>query len=176
MGYSDVFSGGPVGPVIRTLITKWEDLHDRLRRYLAGYIVWHLRPLLGTSCGVRGSCWGGVLGRILSEMSPLVWHPCRTVGDRWCDCVTAATVMGIPAPTRSDMMNSLMLDYWWPVRLYYYTVSHSAVVVGGGGGRGGSRKLWVGGRVCVSKGKALDRGTKYRAGGGYGRGVSPLPM
>ena len=30
-----------------------------------------------------------------------------------------------------------------------------------------------GGRVCVSKGEALDRGTKFRAGGGYGRGVSP---
>ena len=25
-----------------------------------------------------------------------------------------------------------------------------------------------GGRVCVSKGEALDRGTKFRAGGGYG--------
>ena len=33
-----------------------------------------------------------------------------------------------------------------------------------------------GGRVCVNKGKALDRGTKCRAGGGYGRGVSPLPI
>ena len=33
--------------------------------------------------------------------------------------------------------------------------------MGGGGGRGG--------RVYVSKGKALDRGTKFRAGGGYGR-------
>ena len=46
-------------------------------------------------------------------------------------------------------------------------------------GRGGSRKLWAGGgggRVCVSKGEALDRGTKCRAGGGYGRWVSPLPM
>ena len=32
-----------------------------------------------------------------------------------------------------------------------------------------------GGRVCVSKGKALGRGTKCRAGGGYGRVVSPLP-
>ena len=42
--------------------------------------------------------------------------------------------------------------------------------------RGGSRKLWVGGRVCVSKGEALDRGTKCRAGGGYGRVVSSLPM
>ena len=31
-----------------------------------------------------------------------------------------------------------------------------------------------GGRVCVNKGKALDRGTKCRAGGGYGRGASPL--
>ena len=31
-----------------------------------------------------------------------------------------------------------------------------------------------GGRVCVNKGEALDRGTKCRAGGGYGRGVSPL--
>ena len=28
-----------------------------------------------------------------------------------------------------------------------------------------------GGRVRVNKGKALDRGTKFRAGGGYGRGV-----
>ena len=35
--------------------------------------------------------------------------------------------------------------------------------------RGGSRKLWVRGRVCVSQGKALDRGTKCRAGGGGGR-------
>ena len=26
---------------------------------------------------------------------------------------------------------------------------------------------------CVIKGEALDRGTKSRAGGGYGRGVSP---
>ena len=33
-----------------------------------------------------------------------------------------------------------------------------------------------GGRVCVNKGEALDRGTKCRAGGGYGRGVSPLPI
>ena len=36
-----------------------------------------------------------------------------------------------------------------------------------------------GGRVCVNKGKALDRGTKCRAGGGYGRGgggVPPLPI
>ena len=33
-----------------------------------------------------------------------------------------------------------------------------------------------GGRDCVNKGTALDRGTKFRAGGGYGRGVSPLPM
>ena len=33
-----------------------------------------------------------------------------------------------------------------------------------------------GGRVCVNKGKALDRGTKCRAGGGHGRGVSPLPI
>ena len=43
--------------------------------------------------------------------------------------------------------------------------------------RGGSRKLWVGGgRVCVNKGETLGRGTKCRAGGGYGRGVSPLPI
>ena len=35
----------------------------------------------------------------------------------------------------------------------------------------------MGGRVCVNKGKALDRGTKCRAGGGYGRGGgSPLPI
>ena len=33
-----------------------------------------------------------------------------------------------------------------------------------------------GGRVGVNKGKAIDRGTKCRAGGGYGRGVSPLPI
>ena len=35
-----------------------------------------------------------------------------------------------------------------------------------------------GGRVCVNKGEALDRGTKCRAGGWYGRGggVSPLPI
>ena len=33
--------------------------------------------------------------------------------------------------------------------------------------QGGSRKLWVGGRVGVNKGEALDRGTKCRAGGGY---------
>ena len=32
---------------------------------------------------------------------------------------------------------------------------------------------WGGGLVCVSKGEALDRGTKFRAGGGYGRGVPP---
>ena len=39
--------------------------------------------------------------------------------------------------------------------------------MGGGGG----------GRVCVSKGEALDRGTKCRAGGGgMGGGVSPLRM
>ena len=44
------------------------------------------------------------------------------------------------------------------------------------GGRGGSRKLWVRGRVWVSKGEALEGGTKFRAGGMYGRGVSPLPM
>ena len=38
--------------------------------------------------------------------------------------------------------------------------------------RGGSRKLWVGGgRVCINKGKALDRGTKCRAGGGYGKKI-----
>ena len=33
-----------------------------------------------------------------------------------------------------------------------------------------------GGRIGVNKGKALDRGTKCRVGGGYGRGVSPLPI
>ena len=33
-----------------------------------------------------------------------------------------------------------------------------------------------GGLVCVNKGEALDGGTKCRAGGGYGRGVSPLPI
>ena len=32
-----------------------------------------------------------------------------------------------------------------------------------------------GGRVCVSKGEALDRGTKFRAWGGYGRGGLPPP-
>ena len=32
---------------------------------------------------------------------------------------------------------------------------------------------WGGGRVCVSKGAAIDRETKCRAGGGYGKGVSP---
>ena len=32
-----------------------------------------------------------------------------------------------------------------------------------------------GGRVCVSKGEALDRGTKCRAGGGYGRGGGVPP-
>ena len=42
--------------------------------------------------------------------------------------------------------------------------------------RGGSRKLWVGGSsFCVIKGEALDRGTKSRAGGGYGRGGVPPP-
>ena len=30
-----------------------------------------------------------------------------------------------------------------------------------------------GGRVCVIKGAALDRGTKCPAEGGYGRGVTP---
>ena len=59
------------------------------------------------------------------------------------------------------------------VCMYVYacvrTYVHAHVIVC----RGGSRKLWGGGRVCVSKG---DRGTKYRAGGGYGKGVSPLPM
>ena len=39
--------------------------------------------------------------------------------------------------------------------------------------RGGSRKFWVGGGSSICK-RALDRGTKYRAGGGYGR--TPLPM
>ena len=38
------------------------------------------------------------------------------------------------------------------------------------------RKLWVGGRVCINKGEALDRGTKCRAGGEYGRGVPTLRM
>ena len=32
------------------------------------------------------------------------------------------------------------------------------------------------GRVCVNKGEALELGTKFRAGGGYGNGVFPLPM
>ena len=31
-----------------------------------------------------------------------------------------------------------------------------------------------GGRVCVSKDEALDRGTKCRAGGGFGRGPPSL--
>ena len=44
------------------------------------------------------------------------------------------------------------------------------------GHRGGSRKLWVvGSSFCVIKGEAHDRGTKSRAGGGYGREVSPRP-
>ena len=38
--------------------------------------------------------------------------------------------------------------------------------------RGGSRTLWVRGRVCVSKGEALDRGTKCRAVG-MGGGCPP---
>ena len=33
-----------------------------------------------------------------------------------------------------------------------------------------------GSSFCVIKGEAVDRGTKSRAGGRYGRGVSPLPM
>ena len=32
---------------------------------------------------------------------------------------------------------------------------------------------WGGGRVCVIKGEALDRGTKFRAGGGMGGGCPP---
>ena len=32
-----------------------------------------------------------------------------------------------------------------------------------------------GGRVCVNKGEALDRGMKCRAGGGYGRGGGVPP-
>ena len=31
------------------------------------------------------------------------------------------------------------------------------------------------GRVWVVKGEALERGTKFRAGGGYGRGGVPPP-
>ena len=33
-----------------------------------------------------------------------------------------------------------------------------------------------GSSFCVIKGEALERGTKSRVVGGYGRGVSPLPM
>ena len=53
-----------------------------------------------------------------------------------------------------------------PQRLIIEEPKCSGGSKGGGGGQGGSRKLWVGGRVRVNKGEALDRGTKFRAGGG----------
>ena len=112
--YYDVFSWGSVGPVIRTLITKWDDLQNRMRQYLAGDI----RPLLGTSCGVPGRCW--VVAGVASMSDcwwPVMWL-IVTICDRWCDCVTAVAMMGIPVPARpgSDMMNNIMLYSRLPVQ------------------------------------------------------------
>ena len=83
---------------------------------VAGDVVWRPRPLLrrrpwpnfewDATAGVASmsDCWWPVMWLIV------------TICDRWCGCVTAVTVMGIPARPGSDMMNNLMLDHRWLVR------------------------------------------------------------